>query len=93
VLEAYRRLLARRRDLPPALGPRVTWLDASEDVLAARRGPLVAAMNTAAEPVEVAVHDAVELLERTAAGALLTDGIATVPAAATVWLRCGSSPT
>jgi hypothetical protein len=52
-----------------------------------RRGPLVAVLNTAAEPVEVEVDGAVELLESTAGGASLDDGVVTVPAAATVWVR------
>jgi alpha-glucosidase len=92
VLSTYRRLLARRRSLLPGLDAEVTWLPAPDDVLALRRGPLVALLNTAAEPVEVAVDGAVELLESTARGARLDDGVATVPAAATVWLRAGSSP-
>ena len=87
VLETYRRLLARRRSLLPSLGSALTWLDAPDDVLAVRRGPLAAVLSTAAEPVEVRVEGAVELLETTAAGAELADGLVTVPAASTVWLR------
>ncbi|HVM26070.1 MAG TPA: alpha-amylase family glycosyl hydrolase [Mycobacteriales bacterium] len=91
VLTAYRRLLARRRALLSELAD-LTWLPAQDDVLAVRRGPLVAVLSTAGEPVEVPVDGAVELLEATAAGAALDDGLVTVPAAATVWVRVGSSP-
>ncbi len=52
-----------------------------------RRGLLVAVLNTAAEAVEVSVDGVCEVLESTAGGAGLTGGVATVPAAATVWLR------
>ena len=84
---AYRRLLARRRDLLPALADEVTWLDAPPDVLALRREPgLVVVLNTASEPVEVAVPGATAVLDATAPGAVLEDGLVTVPAAATVWL-------
>jgi alpha-glucosidase len=86
VLETYRRLLARRRALLPSLGRHLEWLDGPQDVLAVRRGPLLAVLSTAGEPVEVAVDGAVEVLEATAAGAELVDGVVTVPAASTVWV-------
>jgi alpha-glucosidase len=87
VLSTYRRLLARRRAVLPDLPGSVDWLPTADDVLAVRRGPLVAVLNTAAEPVEVEVDGAAELLESTAEGASLDDGVVTVPAAATVWVR------
>jgi hypothetical protein len=62
------------------------WLPSADDVLAVRRGPLVAVLNTAAEAVEVEVGDG-ELLESTAPGAAVTAGVLTVPAAATAWVR------
>jgi alpha-glucosidase len=92
VLSTYRRLLARRRSLLPELGHDVRWLPGPDDVLALQRGPLAIVLNTAAEAVEVAVPQAEELLESTAEGAALTADVVTVPAAATVWLRTGSSP-
>ena len=52
-----------------------------------RRGPLTAVLNTSVESVQVSVDGLTEVLESTAGGADLTDGIVTVPAAATVWLR------
>ena len=87
VLNGYRRLLARRssvlRDLPDA----VEWLPAADDVLAVRRGPLVAVLNTATEPVEVELPAVAELLVATADGAGLDRAVVTVPAAATVWVQ------
>ena len=87
VLETYRRLLHRRRSLVADLPDDVTWLPGPEDVLAVRRGQLVAVLSTAGEPVEVQVPGAAELLEATAEGAGLDGDVVTVPAAATVWLR------
>jgi alpha-glucosidase len=92
VLETYRRLLAHRRELLPRLGDDVTWLSAGADVLALRRGPLVAVLNTAGEPVEVPVDGASAVLECTAPGASLDGDVVTVPAAATAWLITGPSP-
>ena len=89
VLSTYRRLLARRRALLPVLGDALSWLKAPEPLLAVRRGPLVAVLNTAAEPVELTVDDASELLEATAPGAALTGRVVRVPGAATVWVRTG----
>jgi alpha-glucosidase len=85
-LSAYRRLLARRRALLPELPDTVVLLDTSPDVLACRRGALVVVLNSASEPVQVPADGATELLEATADGALLSGGVVTVPAAATVWL-------
>ncbi len=45
----------------------------------------MAVLNTAAEPVEVELSGT--LLEATADGATVGDGVLTVPAATTVWLR------
>jgi alpha-glucosidase len=91
VLSAYRRLIALRRSLLPSLDQDLTWLPAPEDVLAVRRGPLVAVLSTAREPVEVAVEGANELLDATAPGAELSAAaVVTVPPAATVWLRVGA---
>ena len=88
-LSTYRRLLAARRELLAggAVGDEVEVLDSAPDVLAVRRGPLVAVLNTADEPVEVEVAGVTGVLEATATGASLADGVVTVPAAATVWLR------
>ena len=86
-LSAYRRLLACRRAVLPGLPAQVELLDTDPDVLAYRRGPLVVVLNTAAEPVQVPVSSVDQLLEATAEGAVLEDGVVTVPAAATVWLR------
>jgi alpha-glucosidase len=86
VLGAYTRLLKRRRVLLPGLGDELTWLAAPDDVLAVRRGPLVAVLNTASEPVELDVPGAGVLLEATADGAQLAGSVVTVPAAATVWV-------
>ena len=91
VLSTYRRLLARRRALLPVLGDALAWLEAPDEVLAVRRGPLVAVLNTAAEPVELVVDDATQLLEATAPGAALVGRVVTVPAAATVWVLVGAA--
>jgi alpha-glucosidase len=85
-LSAYRRLLACRRALLPELPDEVELLDTAPDVLAYRRGPLVAVLNTAAEPVQVALAGVREVLESTADGVALSPGVVTVPAAATAWL-------
>jgi alpha-glucosidase len=87
VLSTYRRLLARRRALLPDLPAAVRWLPSADDVLAVQRGSLVAVLNTAPEPVEVPVEGCAELLESTAEGAAVRDGVVTVPAAATAWVR------
>jgi len=91
-LQAYRRLLAGRRALLATgeLGDDVELLDTSPDVLAYRRGPLTVVLNAAGEAVHVPVTGTVTLLDATAAGAELVDGLVTVPAAATVWLVAGS---
>ena len=88
-LAAYRRLLAARRALLATgeLGEELELLPTSEQVLAYRRGPLTVVLNTADEPVRVPVPGAGALLEATAAGARLREGVVEVPAAATVWLR------
>ena len=86
-LTAYRRLLTTRRALlADGLPDSVELLDTPADVLAYRRGPLMAVLNTASEPVQVLVPDAV-LLDATAAGTEIDGAGVTVPAAATVWLR------
>ena len=86
-LHSYRRLLTARRALLAAgLPDEVEELATAPDVLAYRRGTLVAVLNTAAEPVQVELPGA-ELLEATAEGAAVEAGLVTVPAAATVWLR------
>ena len=84
-LSAYQRLLATRRALLPELGDDVTFLDVGSDVLAVRRGPLLAVLNTAGEPVQVELDGTV--VEATAHGAEVEAGVLTVPAASTVWLR------
>ncbi len=87
-LSAYRRLLAGRRELlANGLPEDVVLLDTAADVLAFTRGPLLAALNTAGEPVQVEVPAGAVLIEATAAGAEVADGRVTVPAASTVWLR------
>jgi alpha-glucosidase len=93
VLSTYRRLLAVRRQVLPGLPGSVQWLDAPPDVLAVRRGPLVVVLSTASEPVEVPVEGVRELLAQSADGAVLADGVVTVPAASTVWLRTESFTT
>ncbi|MCW2607586.1 MAG: hypothetical protein JWO60_2279 [Frankiales bacterium] len=87
VLAVYRRLLARRRELRGDLPDEVAWLPSAPDVLALRRGALVCVLSTASEPVEVAVPGTSELLETTADGVVLADGVLTLPAATTAWLR------
>ena len=90
-LQAYRRLLAARRALLAAgLPDEVEELVTAPDVLAYRRGALVAVLNTAAEPVQVELPGAV-LLETTAEGAAVEAGVVTVPAACTVWLRAATT--
>ena len=91
-LTAYRRLLTTRRALlAEGLPDTVELLDTAPDVLAYRRGPLLAVLNTAGEAVQVPVPDGCALLDATAAGSEVgTDagaGLVTVPPAATVWLR------
>ena len=87
-LTAYRRLLsARRALLGEGLPDTVELLDTDEDVLAYRRGPLLAVLNTAGEPVQLPVAGGATLLESTADGAQVDGDVVTVPAAATVWLR------
>ncbi len=87
-LTAYRRLLsARRALLAEGLPDDVQLLETADDVLAYRRGPLVAVLNGATEPVQVEIGSPAVLLESTADGASVEGGVVTVPAAATVWLR------
>ncbi len=86
-LSAYRRLLAARRDLlASGPGDDVSFADSSDDVLVLRRGPITVVLSAAGEAVEVPV-EARELLVATAEGACLTDGVLTVPACSTVWVR------
>ena len=91
-LATYRALLAVRRALlADGLPQDVVLLDTSVDVLAFRRGRLTVVLNTAAEPVEVAIGVGVgggtfSLVAATAAGAVLADGAVVVPAASTVWV-------
>ncbi|MCW2614818.1 MAG: glycosidase [Frankiales bacterium] len=88
-LSTYRRLLASRRALlASGLPDEVALLPTAPDVLAYRRGGLLVVLNTATEAVQVEV-DATGVVEATAAGAVLSDGVVTVPAATTVWLRSG----
>jgi alpha-glucosidase len=85
-LSTYRRLLASRKALQQeSLGEKVEFLPTAADVLAFRRGPLVVVLNAANEPVQVQAQGT--LLEATAEGAEAVDGLLTVPAASTVWLR------
>ena len=85
-LAAYQRLLSSRRALrTETLGEDVVFLDTDPEVLALRRGALIAVLNTRAEAVQVQVDG--ELVEATAEGAVVEPGVVTVPAAATVWLR------
>jgi alpha-glucosidase len=85
-LNTYRRLLAARSAvLLDDPGEEVALLDLGPDLLGVRRGWLVALLNTAAEAVQVEL--AGELIEASAAGAEAADGVVTVPAAASVWLR------
>jgi alpha-glucosidase len=85
-LNTYRRLLAARSAvLQEDPGEEVALLDLGPDLLGVRRGWLVALLNTAGEAVQVEL--AGELIEASAAGAEAADGVVTVPAAATVWLR------
>jgi alpha-glucosidase len=86
VLEVYRSMLAVRRSLRAGLGTGITWLDTAEDVMAfGREGGLLCVLNTATEPVELPAGGSIVLA--TADGASLADGVLTVPAAATVWVR------
>ncbi len=86
-LNAYRRLLAARRELlASGPGDEVSFADSSDDVLVLRRGPLTAVLSAAGEPVEVPV-EATELLVATVGGASLAGGVLTVPACSTVWVR------
>jgi alpha-glucosidase len=88
-LTAYRRLLsARRALLAEGLPDCVELLDTDPDVLAYRRGALLAVLNTASEPVQVPVGAGAALLDATAAGTEVDGALVTVPPAATVWLRC-----
>jgi alpha-glucosidase len=85
-LSAYRHLLGTRRELlAEGLPATVSFVEAGPDLLAVRRGPLVAVLNTANEAVQVEVRG--ELLVATADGAEVDDALLTVPAASTVWLR------
>jgi len=85
-LAVYTRLLAARRALlEDGLSAEVVFLDLCADVLAFRRGPLLAVLNTANEPVQVQLSGT--LLEATADGARVDGGVLTLPAAAAVWLR------
>jgi alpha-glucosidase len=89
VLRTYRRLLDRRRSLPSDLPRGVTWLPGPSEVLAVRRGPLVAILNTGARAVTIEVDGATDLLESSAPGAALDAGIVTVPSDATAWVWVG----
>ena len=86
VLACYRRLLARRRELRGSLPHEVEWLPTADDVVAFRRGGLWCVLSTAAESVEVEVPGATRVVETTARGVELTDGVVTLPAATTAWL-------
>jgi alpha-glucosidase len=86
-LAAYRRLLHRRRTLLPDLPDEVELEAPTADVLVVRRGPLVAVLNTADEPVELVLRGVSLLLEATAEGCEVGQDVVTVPAAATVWLH------
>ena len=81
---AYRRLLHARRVLRQE-GDEVTFLDVAPDVVAFRRGGVVAVLNTAGEAVELELRG--NLLESSAAGASVEGDLLTVPPATTVWLR------
>ncbi len=86
-LSGYRRLLAARRELLPELPEEVRWLELGADLLAVQRGPLVAVLNAASEPVQAQLPEPMQLLQATADGAgVENDSLLTVPAAATVWL-------
>ncbi|MEX2291968.1 MAG: alpha-amylase family glycosyl hydrolase [Mycobacteriales bacterium] len=85
-LSAYRRLLAARRALlQDDLGGDVVFLELGPDLLAFRRGSLLAVLNTAGEPVQVELEG--KLLEATAEGAETDGRVLVLPAASTVWLR------
>ena len=86
-LSTYARLLRRRRALLPELPQEVEITSPTAELMVVRRGPLTAVLNTSVESVQLSVDGLTEVLESTAGGADLTDGIVTVPAAATVWLR------
>jgi len=87
VLQAYRDLLALRRELLPGLGREVTALPAPQGVLALRReGGLLVVLNTLGEDVELDLPAGDRLLLATAGGAGLAGGVLTVPAASTAWV-------
>ncbi len=86
VLATYRRLLATRRAvLQQDPDDDVELLDLGPDLLGVRRGPLTAVLNAGEQPVGLALPG--ELLVSSAPGAASVDGVVTVPAEATVWLR------
>ena len=87
-LAAYRELLTVRRSLlAGGLPDEVVLLDTEVDVLAYRRGRLTVVLNTAGASVKVAVADVpLSVVAATVAGAVLGDGVVTVPAASTVWV-------
>jgi alpha-glucosidase len=91
ILETYRRFLSRRRELRASLGDDLRWLPAPQEVLAVERASLVALLNTSAEPADLTVPGAAELLESSAGGARLTGDRVTVPPASTIWLRARPS--
>ncbi|HLU72070.1 MAG TPA: glycoside hydrolase family 13 protein [Nonomuraea sp.] len=79
-LEFYRRALACRRELVPAVPYELEWLEPAGDVLVFARGPLVCALNCGTGPAPLPPHEDVLL----ASGPL--DGGALPPDTA-VWLR------
>jgi alpha-glucosidase len=85
-LSSYRRLLATRRAvLSEGLDESVQFLDLDPQVLAFRRGRLVALLNASDAPVQLAVPGTV--VEATADGVSSDGQRLSVPAASTVWLR------
>jgi alpha-glucosidase len=83
-LSFYRRALATRRDLLPALGPGVEFLDSAPEVLAFRREPdLVCVVNCGVEPTDVSGHGQLVLTS----GDAVTVGAGSLPPDTAAWFR------
>jgi len=63
-LHEYRRTIALRRELELPAGT-LTWVDAHQDLVVARNGDVVVALNTGVTPLRVPVRGRVALLSGT----------------------------
>src|SRR5919202_1736726 len=87
IADLYARLLEVRRELPAGRDVDAVDCDAGVPWLRVRRGPFTLACNFAAEPAQVPVPDAGEVVVATHDGVRLADGGVALPARAGALLR------